>query len=248
MNDAVVHAKLLMAFRDRYRIIPDYEHVLECDYRRLIGPGDTVFDIGAHEGRHTSVFSEIVGPSGIVWAFEPLPLQFGTLDRLELGPHVRLINAAVSNYSGRSILSMRAARLPKAVSSSAYSTLRIWRTRRPSRWMWSVWTISLTKFLRFTSSRSMLKAARSDAYAGRLTLYADGSRSCRLSMEPSRTRRMGTRGARFLISLSPSASSLVTYSGRSAPTSRPGKSSVTRSTGIGSLFHKSGWSSGRRVY
>jgi FkbM family methyltransferase len=100
MNDAVVHAKLLTAFHKRYGIIPDYEHILECNYRRLIGSGNTVFDIGAHEGRHTRIFSEIVGPQGAVWAFEPLPVQFSTLQELNLGRHVKLFNAAVSDYSG----------------------------------------------------------------------------------------------------------------------------------------------------
>ncbi|MCP1831760.1 FkbM family methyltransferase [Bradyrhizobium sp. USDA 4532] len=52
---------------------PDYEATLEQKYRRLISPGDLVIDIGAHSGRHTSVFSELVGPTGRVWAFEPLP-------------------------------------------------------------------------------------------------------------------------------------------------------------------------------
>ena len=79
MNGAVVHAKLLGAFHNRYGIIPDYEHILECNYRRLIGPANTVFDIGAHVGRHTRIFSEIVGPQGAVWAFEPLPVQFSVL-------------------------------------------------------------------------------------------------------------------------------------------------------------------------
>lgn len=101
MNDAVVHAKLLAAFH-RYGIIPDYELILECNYRRLISPGNTVFDIGANEGRHTRIFSEIVGPQGAVWAFEPLPVQFSILKELNLGRHVKLLNAAVSDCSGRS--------------------------------------------------------------------------------------------------------------------------------------------------
>jgi tRNA A58 N-methylase Trm61 len=85
MNDAIIHAKLLEAFHKRYGIIPDYESILECNYRRLIGPGDTVIDIGAHVGRHTSVFGEIVGPKGTVWAFELLPQQLMVLGALNLG-------------------------------------------------------------------------------------------------------------------------------------------------------------------
>jgi len=102
MNDAVIHAKLLEAFHKRYGIIPDYESILECNYRRLIRPGNTVIDIGAHLGRHTSVFAEIVGPTGRVWAFEPLPQQFSTLKALNLGSHVKLMNVAVSDRTGPS--------------------------------------------------------------------------------------------------------------------------------------------------
>jgi FkbM family methyltransferase len=102
MNDALTHTKLLRLFHHRYGMTPDYEFILECDYRRLICPGDTVFDIGAHVGRHTRTFSEIVGPRGNVWAFEPLPLQFSTLEALNLGPQVKLFNAAVSDQPGRS--------------------------------------------------------------------------------------------------------------------------------------------------
>ena len=38
----------------------------------------------------------------MVWAFEPLPPQFSALEELNLGQHVKLFNAAVSNYSGQS--------------------------------------------------------------------------------------------------------------------------------------------------
>lgn len=53
--------------------IPDYEAILEKSYRRLINKGDAVIDIGAHGGRHTAPFAELVGEKGRVIAFEPLP-------------------------------------------------------------------------------------------------------------------------------------------------------------------------------
>ena len=37
----------------------------------IIGKGDTVFDVGAHVGRHTLHFSYLCGHSGVVYAFEP---------------------------------------------------------------------------------------------------------------------------------------------------------------------------------
>jgi|TARA_B100001971_G_C18163123_1_gene522597 FkbM family methyltransferase len=37
----------------------------------FIAKGDTVFDVGAHVGRHTIHFSYLCGTSGVVYAFEP---------------------------------------------------------------------------------------------------------------------------------------------------------------------------------
>jgi FkbM family methyltransferase len=39
----------------------------------LIRPGDVVFDVGAHVGRYSVFVSSLVGPKGIVYAFEPVP-------------------------------------------------------------------------------------------------------------------------------------------------------------------------------
>src|SRR5262245_33366363 len=51
----------------------DYEKILERSYRTFLKPGDTILDVGAHNGWHTERFLEIVGPTGCVYAFEPLP-------------------------------------------------------------------------------------------------------------------------------------------------------------------------------
>lgn len=48
---------------------------------RLVGPGDTAVDVGAHYGSHTAALAELVGPSGRVIAFEPLPIAFRILER-----------------------------------------------------------------------------------------------------------------------------------------------------------------------
>lgn len=41
---------------------------------RLIAPGDVVLDVGAYIGTHTLAFSRMVGPKGVVLAFEPQPV------------------------------------------------------------------------------------------------------------------------------------------------------------------------------
>ena len=51
----------------------DYETMLETAYSSFLRPGMTVVDVGAHRGRHTARFADIVGPRGTVIAFEPLP-------------------------------------------------------------------------------------------------------------------------------------------------------------------------------
>jgi hypothetical protein len=70
---------LLAALRDR-GFVPDYEMILERDYRGLIRAGDAVVDDGAHYGRHTVVFCELGGPACSVLAFEPLPMAFTALE------------------------------------------------------------------------------------------------------------------------------------------------------------------------
>lgn len=55
----------------------DYETVQWC--RQLIKPGMLVLDIGAHIGYFTWLFSDLVGPSGKVIAFEPCPENYPLL-------------------------------------------------------------------------------------------------------------------------------------------------------------------------
>jgi FkbM family methyltransferase len=71
---------------------------------RYIGPGDFVIDIGANVGFHAFSFAKKVGPSGIVWAFEPDPVN-GLLLRhniIEAGLNDVVIpfDAAVSDAIG----------------------------------------------------------------------------------------------------------------------------------------------------
>jgi FkbM family methyltransferase len=55
--------------------------------KRLLKPGDTVFDIGANIGAHTLSLAQCVGPSGKVYAFEPTDFAFEKLRRnLALNP------------------------------------------------------------------------------------------------------------------------------------------------------------------
>lgn len=100
MQRAIVHAELMAAFQNRFGIIPDYEHILQRTYERLITPDGTVVDIGAHTGRHTAVFANLVGPTGAVHAFEPLPFAFETLRNRGFGANVHLNPCALATRHG----------------------------------------------------------------------------------------------------------------------------------------------------
>ena len=48
-------------------------------FRDILKPGGVVLDIGANIGCHTVAFSRLVGPSGVVFAYEPERNNFATL-------------------------------------------------------------------------------------------------------------------------------------------------------------------------
>jgi FkbM family methyltransferase len=48
-------------------------------FRKLIGPGMTVVEVGANIGAHTVELSRLAGPTGAVFAFEPQRIVFQTL-------------------------------------------------------------------------------------------------------------------------------------------------------------------------
>jgi FkbM family methyltransferase len=99
MNSAHINALRMAHFHRQLNFIPDYEAVLEKRYRQLIGPSDCVIDVGAHSGRHTAVFSQLVGPEGKVIAFEPLP---EVRDSIERQPWVTVYPFALSDDAGTS--------------------------------------------------------------------------------------------------------------------------------------------------
>lgn len=66
---------------------------------RLVKPGDTVFDIGAHLGVYSVLFSKLV-KYGKVFAFEPNPLILPVLEKtLSQLPNVTLLKIAASDKS-----------------------------------------------------------------------------------------------------------------------------------------------------
>lgn len=58
-----------------------YEPTQSAAFQRLITPGSVVFDVGAHVGYYSVLSSGLAGPSGKVFAFEPLPANLEYLRR-----------------------------------------------------------------------------------------------------------------------------------------------------------------------
>ncbi|HEX8649828.1 MAG TPA: FkbM family methyltransferase [Pyrinomonadaceae bacterium] len=73
--------------------------------RRAIKTGDVVFDIGAHVGVYTTLFSHLVGQQGKVHAFEPNPEVLPALRRTVEGlGNVVLHPFALSNETRKAVL------------------------------------------------------------------------------------------------------------------------------------------------
>ncbi len=79
----------------------DYESVLRTQYQKWIRPGDTVFDVGAHTGKHLQSFIELVGPKGTVVAFEPIPFAHYHIHTTYGAPNVTIHNVALSDKTGK---------------------------------------------------------------------------------------------------------------------------------------------------
>lgn len=73
-----------------------YEPFISSLAERLIKPGDVCLDVGANFGWYATLFSRLVGDSGVVHAFEPLPFVFTQLERnVELN---RMKNVFLNNF------------------------------------------------------------------------------------------------------------------------------------------------------
>lgn len=81
----------------------DYEQAVEDFYTSVLRPGDTAVDCGAHEGRHTAPMQRLIGPTGHLYAFEPLPAIFAALEhKFGTSRNVMLNNFALGTETGTS--------------------------------------------------------------------------------------------------------------------------------------------------
>lgn len=71
---------------------------------KMVRPGGTVFDCGAHHGVNSLLYSRMVGASGQVFAFDPFPMniKIGTLNaQLNNRDNINFINVALSSDAGQ---------------------------------------------------------------------------------------------------------------------------------------------------
>ena len=80
-----------------------YEEETTRLLKRILGPGMTFLDVGAHVGYYTLLAARQVGPTGRVFCFEPEPSNYDLLvGNIQLNGYANIqpINKAVSNRVG----------------------------------------------------------------------------------------------------------------------------------------------------
>jgi FkbM family methyltransferase len=79
-----------------------HERGLDTLMRYLVRPGDVCVDVGASIGYYTCLLSDLVGPNGLVFAYEPIPAALQILRRnVEGRKNVRVVDAALSDRAGQ---------------------------------------------------------------------------------------------------------------------------------------------------
>jgi FkbM family methyltransferase len=88
-------------------VVGRYEERVQAIVERVLQPGDSAFDIGAHLGYFTLMMGLVVGRAGRVVSFEPDPVVMEGLQRnvrrngAQAGAEIVLVPAAVDELAGR---------------------------------------------------------------------------------------------------------------------------------------------------
>ena len=89
-----------------FELQPDYdlfELLIEKIYEKFLKPGDCAIDGGCNTGRHTIPLANIVGLSGRVIGFEPIPILAKRLQaKMAELPQLQIHNKAISAAPGHS--------------------------------------------------------------------------------------------------------------------------------------------------
>ena len=88
----------------------------------LVREGNVVLDIGASWGLYASRLARMAGPTGRVHAFEPLPVNWGSLEAIALGaPNVAIHRVALSDHNGEARLYIPVAEGRRIVTRASFA-------------------------------------------------------------------------------------------------------------------------------
>jgi FkbM family methyltransferase len=99
-------------------------------FSRIVRPGSTVFDIGAHVGSYTLQAARLCGSGGHIIAFEPAPENLAFLRRhVELNrlSNVRVIAAAMSDSDGAAGFQCTPERVTSHLAANGSITVECYR-------------------------------------------------------------------------------------------------------------------------
>lgn len=80
-----------------------YELNEQEELRKMINPGDVIYDIGAHAGFHSLLMSNFAGGKGLVFSFEPFPRNIEFLKKhvaLNGVKNISVMEMAIGNMDG----------------------------------------------------------------------------------------------------------------------------------------------------
>ncbi|UQA62413.1 FkbM family methyltransferase [Polyangium aurulentum] len=133
--------------------VGNYEYPIQELFARHLGPGDVFYDIGANAGFFTLLAARRVGPSGRVYAFEPVPDNLASVrEQIEVNrlEHAEAVGAAVGRSAGR--LALR-----YSPGASAMARLAHVGKAQPDETTLDVEVVCLDDFLKDHRAPTMMK-------------------------------------------------------------------------------------------
>jgi FkbM family methyltransferase len=90
--------------------VGNYEMEVQNALKRLLRPGDVFYDVGANAGFFSLLAAKLVGPTGTVISFEPLPENIQSIREqmaLNSAPNWQLVTTAMGGREGTASFSYR---------------------------------------------------------------------------------------------------------------------------------------------
>lgn len=107
------HVRFVLGPQDRHRMLQlvhrEFDKSEFKAIAQLVRAGDTGFDVGANAGEYSVLLSRQCGPTGRVWAFEPVPDTYWRLrETLALNrcDNTTAVQAAVCDKSGTVVMNL----------------------------------------------------------------------------------------------------------------------------------------------